>query len=133
MNRPTSVTVAAVLTFCGAMILALGSCAFFVVGVMVATGEDRREPVSVALTGVGLAGGFMLLILAGTAGWMAMNADELYEWARTISISASIATMGASIEGRWRGVLSAARRSWSWFVEYVSGHKSRGIEHHFRS
>lgn len=29
MNRPTGVTVAAVLTFSGAMILALTSCAFF--------------------------------------------------------------------------------------------------------
>jgi len=133
MNRPTGVTVAAVLTFCGALILALGSCAFFVVGVMVATGEDRREPVSVAIAGMGVAGGFLLLILAGAAGWMAMDADELYEWARTISISASIATMGARIEGRLRGLISAARRSRSWLVEYVSGHKSRGIEHHFRS
>jgi purine-cytosine permease-like protein len=129
MNRPTGVTVAAVLTFCGAMLLALGSCALFVVGVMVATGEDRREPVSVALTGMGLAGGFMLLILAGAAGWMAMNADELYEWARTISISAT----GARIEENLRGVLGAARRSRAWLVEYVSAHKSRGIEHHFRS
>ena len=132
MNRPTGVTVAAVLTFFGALILALGSCAFFVVSVMVGTGEDRIEPVSVAITGMGVAGGFMLLILAGAAGWMAMNADELYERARTISISASIATMGASIEGRLRGLISAARRSRSWLVEYVSGHKSRGIEHHFR-
>jgi purine-cytosine permease-like protein len=133
MNRPTGVKVAAVLTICGAMVLALGSCAFFVVGMMVATGEDRSEPVSVAIAGMGVAGGFMLLILAGTAGLMAMNADELYEWARTISISASIATMGARIEERLRGVVSAARRSRAWFVEYVSGHKSRGIEHHFRS
>jgi hypothetical protein len=129
MKRPTGVTVAAVLTFCGAMLLALGSCAFFVVGVMVATGEDRKEPVSVAIAGMGVAGGFLLLILAGAAGWMAMNADEVYEWLRTISIYAT----GARIEERLRGVLSAARRSRAWFVEYVSGHKSRGIEHHFRS
>src|ERR1700675_2427028 len=100
MNRPTGVTVAGVLTFWGAMLLALGSCAFFVVGVMAATGDDRSEPVSVAIAGMGVAGGFSMLILAVVAGWMAINAAELYEWARTIPVS----EMGARIEERLRGV-----------------------------
>jgi hypothetical protein len=106
MNRSTGVTVAAVLTFSGAMILALGSCAFFVVGVMVATGDERGAPVSVAITGMALGGGFMLLILAGAAGWIALNAGEVREWARTFSF----AGMAASIERGMRGVSAAVRQ-----------------------
>jgi hypothetical protein len=121
MNRPTGVTVAAVLTFSGAMVLALGSCAFFVVGVMVATGDERTAPVSVAITGMALGGGFMLLILAGAAGWVALNAGELREWARTVSLAGMAASVGpklrgmsvaiaAGVERKLRGVPAAVRR-----------------------
>ena len=105
MNRPTGVTVAAVLTFFGAMIMALGSCAFFMVGVMVATGDERGAPVSVAITGMALGGGLMLLILAGSAGWVALNAGELFEWARTVSF----AGIAASVERPLRGLSAAVR------------------------
>jgi hypothetical protein len=105
MNRLAGVTVASVLTFSGAMILALGSCAFFVVGVMIATGDERGAPVSVAITGMALGGGLMLLILAGAAGWVALNAGELREWARTVSF----AGMATSVERRLHGVSAAVR------------------------
>jgi hypothetical protein len=105
MNRPTGVTVASVLTFSGAMILATGSCAFFVVGVMVATGDERTAPVSVAITGMALGGGLMLLILAVAAGWVALNAGELREWARTVSF----AGMAAGLERSWRSAAGALR------------------------
>ena len=98
---------AAVLTFSGAMILALGSFAFFLVSVMVATGDERGEPVSVAIAGMAVAGGFSLLILAGVAGWMAMNAGELREWAGTVSVTAMV----ASVERKLRGSFVAARHS----------------------
>src|SRR5580693_5922218 len=101
MNRPSGERVAAVLTFSGAMILALGSFAFFVVSVMVATGDERGEPVSVAIAGMAIGGGFLLLILSGVAGWVAMNVGELREWARTASIS--VAAMAATVERKWRG------------------------------
>ncbi len=107
MNRPTGERVAAMLTFCGAMILALGSFAFFVVSVMVATGDERGEPVSVAIAGMAIAGGFLLLILAGVAGWVAMNIGELRERARTASIF--VAAMAASVERKWRSGSIAAR------------------------
>jgi hypothetical protein len=121
MNRPTGVTVATVLTFSGALILALGSCAFFVVGVMVATGDERTAPVSVAITGMALGGGLMLLILAGAAGWLALNAGELREWARTVSFAEMAAGMGgrlrgmsvamsAGVERGLRGVAAVLRR-----------------------
>lgn len=121
MNRPTGVTIAGVLTFSGALILALGSCVFFVVGVMVATGDESSAPVSVAITGMALAGGFMLLTLAGAAGWIALNAWELREWARTVSFAGIPASMGrrsrgmsvdvaASVERGLRGVSAGVRR-----------------------
>src|ERR1700683_4452429 len=64
MNRPTGVTVAAVLTFFGAMILALGSCAFFVVGVMAATGDEGVGPVRGAITGSARGGAAALVCFA---------------------------------------------------------------------
>lgn len=106
MNRPTGERVAAVLTFSGALILALGSCALFVVGVMVATGDERTAPVSVAIAGMGLGGGFMLLILAGVAGLLAMNIGELRGWTRSVSFAA----MAASVERGLRGVAVALRQ-----------------------
>jgi hypothetical protein len=107
MNRPSGERVAAVLTFSGAMILALGSFGFFVVSVLVATGDERGEPVSVAIAGMAIGGGFLLLILSGVAGWVAMNVGELREWARTASIS--VAAMAATVERKWRGGSIAAR------------------------
>jgi hypothetical protein len=109
MNRPTGERVAAVLTFCGAMILALGSFAFFAVSVMVATGDERGEPVSVTIARMAVAGGFLLLILAGVAGWVAMNVGELREWARTVSIS--VTAIVASVERKLRSGSIAARHS----------------------
>jgi len=124
MKRPTGETVVAVLSFSGAMILALGSCGFFVVGAMAATGDERGEPVSVAIAGMAVAAGFMLLILAGATGWVAMNVGGLRDWMQTVSIRAS----AASVEARLRGVLTAARRSS--LGEFVSSHLGRSLEHH---
>jgi hypothetical protein len=107
MNRPSGERVAAVLTFSGAVILALGSFGFFAVSVMVATGDERGEPVSVAIAGMAIGGGFLLLILSGVAGWVAMNIGELRERARTVSLAAIV----ASVEGKLHGALVAARHA----------------------
>jgi hypothetical protein len=98
-NRSTGERVAAVLTFSGAMILALGACASFVVGAMAATGDERGEPVSVAIAGMALGGGLMLLILAGAAGLVAFNTGELHEWARTVSFTESAAGLIEKLRG----------------------------------
>jgi hypothetical protein len=65
MKRPIGVTIIAILTFFGATILALGSCAFFFVAFMAMTGVDAAEPISVAIVGMAIAGGFSLLVLSG--------------------------------------------------------------------
>jgi hypothetical protein len=93
VKRPTGVTAVAVLTFFGAAILALGSFAFFFVAVMAMTGGDAGERVSIALTGMGVAGGFSLLVLTAIATSLAIGVLKLREWARI----ASIASIGAGI------------------------------------
>ena len=73
MNRPTSVTVTAVVAFSGAIMLALISFAFLLVGGMVATADDSGDAVSSAITGMAVAGGFSLLILASATGCLAIG------------------------------------------------------------
>ena len=116
MNRPIGVTVAAVLTFSGAILLALASCAFFVVGVMVVTGDEGRAPVSIAIAGMALAGAFMLLILALAAGCAAMNARELRDWARTVSLTEIVAGIRENLLSIFASI-AAVRRAW--FVDFV--------------
>jgi hypothetical protein len=81
------VRVVAVLTFFIAAVLALGSLAFFFVAVMAMTGEDAGDQVSVALAGMGVAGGFWLLVLAGIATSLTIGVLKLREWARIVSIA----------------------------------------------
>ncbi len=64
MQRSTGVTVIAVLMFAGALVLALCAVSFLTVAVMIATGSDAGEPISVAITGMGISGAFVLLIVA---------------------------------------------------------------------
>jgi predicted membrane channel-forming protein YqfA (hemolysin III family) len=84
------VTIVAILTFFGASILALGALAFFFIAVVGMTGGDGGDPASVAIAGMGVAGGFSLLVLAGVAACLAVGVLKLREWARIVSI-ASIA------------------------------------------
>lgn len=88
MKRPGGVTVVAILTLFGAAILSVSSCVFFFVAVMMMSAGDAEEPVSVALAGMGAAGGFSLLILAAVAICLAIGVLKLREWARSMSIAA---------------------------------------------
>ena len=60
---------------------------------MAMTGGDAGERVSIALTGMGFAGGFSLLVLTALATSLAIGVLKLREWARI----ASIASIGAGI------------------------------------
>jgi hypothetical protein len=91
---PTGVTIIAVLTFFGAAILALSSFAFFFVAIMVMTDGDAGEPISVAIVGMGIAGGTSLLILASVAACLALGVLALREWARIVSMASIAAGMG---------------------------------------
>lgn len=97
MKRPTGVTIIAVLTFFGSAVLALGSVAFFFIAVMGMTGRDAGDPVSVAIAGMGMAGGFSLLVLAGVAVCLTIGVLELREWARIVSIASIALGIGCTI------------------------------------
>jgi hypothetical protein len=97
VKRPTGVTIIAVLTFFGAAVLTLGSIAFFFVAIMGMTGGDAGDPVSMAIVGMGVAGGFSLLFLAGIAAFLAIGVLELHEWARIVSIASVAAAIGYTI------------------------------------
>ena len=87
MKRPTGVTIIAVANLVAAVVLALGSSAFIFVAVLALTGGDSGDPVSVSIAGMGVAGGFSLLVLAGVAGALAIGVLQLREWARIVSIA----------------------------------------------
>lgn len=97
MKRPTGVTIIAVLTSFGAAILALSSFAFFFVAIMVMTDGDAGEPISVAIVGMGIAGGTSLLIFAGVAACLALSVLELREWARIVSMASIAVGIGVTI------------------------------------
>ena len=87
MKRPAGVTIIAIATFAGAAILALGAVAFFFVALMAIGGGDGGDPVSASIAGMGVAGGFSLVVLAGVAGCLALGVLQLCEWARILAIS----------------------------------------------
>ena len=97
VRRPIGVTIIAVMTFLGAAILALGAIGFFFVAFLGMTGGDSGDPASVAIAGMGIAGGFSLLVLAGVAGCLAIGVLELREWARIISVVSIAAGIGFTI------------------------------------
>ena len=53
---------------------------------MAISGGDGGDPVSAPIAGMGVAGGFSLLVLAGVAGCLALGVLKLREWARIVSI-----------------------------------------------
>jgi hypothetical protein len=108
MNRPTSVTVAAVVAFSGAIILALISFVFLLVGGMVATGGDSGDAVSSAITGMAVAGGFSLLILASAAACLAIGLWELREWPRAALVASVVAGFEAGLRA-FRSLLNHTR------------------------
>jgi hypothetical protein len=97
VKRPIGVTVIAVVTFLAAAILALGAVGFFSVAFLGMTGGDSGDPASVAIAGMGVAGGFSLLVLAGVAGCLAIGVLELREWARIVSVASIAASIGFTI------------------------------------
>jgi hypothetical protein len=97
MKRPAGVTIIAILTFCAAVILAVGSAAFFVVAVMGITGADSGNPASLDIAGMGVAGGSSLLVLAGIAVCLAMGVLKLREWARIVSIISIAMGVGCTV------------------------------------
>jgi hypothetical protein len=97
MKRPIGVTIIAVLAFFGATTLAVGACGLFFVAFMGMTGGDAGDSASIAIAGMGVAGGFSLLVLAGVAVCLAMGVLALREWARIAAVASIAAGIGFTI------------------------------------
>jgi hypothetical protein len=100
VNRPIGITVIAVLMFLVAALLVLGSAACFFVGIMNVTGADSRDPVTMAIAGMTLAGGFSLLLLAAINITLGIGVLQLRETARRLcmaSISLGVALTLAAL------------------------------------
>ncbi len=95
MKRPTGVTLIGILIVAVAAVLTLGCLASFFIAIMAITGGSS-DPVSAAITGMAIGGGFSLTILAAAAGAVAIAVFRLQEWAWSASI-ASIGLGAASV------------------------------------
>jgi hypothetical protein len=58
---------------------------------------DAGDPVSVAIAGMGVAGGLSLLVFAGVASYLTLGVLKLREWARVGSIASIVAGIGFTI------------------------------------
>ena len=97
MKRPTGVTLIAVLMFIGAAGLVLGASLFIFVAIIGLTGGDPADPSSVAIAGMGIAGGYSLLVLAGVTVYLAIGMLKLREWARIAAIASTGACVACTI------------------------------------
>jgi hypothetical protein len=61
------------------------------------TGGDGGDSASIAIAGMGVAGGFSLLVLAGVAVCLAMGVLALREWARIAAVASIAAGIGFTI------------------------------------
>lgn len=109
MKRPTNVAIITFLMFAGGIVLAAAAVSLLMVGAIIATAADGGEPMSVAITGMTAAGGFLSLILALIFACLGMAIPDFYDWARTASTSA----MFAGLERSSRSILRSANRFWA--------------------
>lgn len=109
MNRPISITVVEVVAFCGATLLALTAFAFLFVGGIVVTGGVIGDPVSAAITGMAIAGGFSLLIVSSAVACVAIGMRELHEWPRAAEVASAV----AGLRSRWHSLVSWVSHTWT--------------------
>src|ERR1700735_973226 len=96
MKRPTGLTVIGVLMVAVAALLSFACLAFFFIGVMMVTGGISSDPASDAITGMAIAGGFSLLILAAVAACLAIGVFEMREWAWSVSVVSTCVGLGVT-------------------------------------
>ena len=85
MERPTGVTILAVLMIIGAVFLFLGALAFLFMGAAMHT-RAMSSGMSMIFAGLGAAGGVILLILAILYVVVAVGMIKLQNWARIVTI-----------------------------------------------
>jgi hypothetical protein len=109
VERPTNVAIITFLMFAGGIVLAAAAVSLLIVGAIIATAGDGGEPISVAITGMTVAAGFVSLILAFILACLGMAVPDFHDWARPASTSAIF----AGLEPNSRSILSSANRFWA--------------------
>ena len=109
MERPTNVAIITFLIFAGGIVLAAVAVSLLIVGAIIAAAGDGGEPMSVAITGMTVAAGFVSLILAFIFACLGMAMPDFHDWARAASTSAIF----AGLERSSRSILSSANRFWA--------------------
>lgn len=97
MKCPTGLTVIGVFTVAVTALLALGCAVSFFIAVMGLTEQLSGDPVSSAIVGMAVGGGFSLLILALGAAALANGIFKLHEWAWSVSIASIAVGMGFTL------------------------------------
>jgi hypothetical protein len=109
MKRPTNLEIVTFVMFGGAAVFALGAGSLLIVGLIIAAAGDGGEPISVAITGMTVAAGFVSLFLAFIFACLGIGMPGLHDWAQAASASA----LAEDLKRSSRGVLGAANRVWS--------------------
>ena len=109
MKRLANLTIITCLMYVGAAVLAVGAASFVALGVMIAMAADAGEPLSVAITGMAMSAGFVLLVLACIAACLGTGMPDFHDWAQTASASAILADLAESS----RSFLNSANRFWA--------------------
>lgn len=109
MKRPTNLQIITFVMFSGAAVFALGAASLLTVGLIIAAAGDGGEPVSVAITGMTVATGFVSLALAFIFACLGMGMPDFRDWAQTVSASA----IAEDLERSSHSVLGAANHVWS--------------------
>lgn len=88
MNRPTGVTIVAILHFIGACFLALAAIAIMLGGGMIAAmlGPQSNPGLAAGLASMGVAIGVFCLLLAAGVAFIGYGNWTLKPWARTLTI-----------------------------------------------
>jgi hypothetical protein len=109
VKRPTNLEIITFVMFGGAAVFALGAASLLIVGLIIAAAGDGGEPVSVAITGMTVAAGFVSLVLAFIFACLGMGMPDFCDWAQTVSAAA----IAEGLERSSGSVLGATNHVWA--------------------
>jgi hypothetical protein len=121
VKRPTNLEIITFLMFGGAAVFALGAASLLILGLIIAAAGDGGEPVSVAITGMTVAAGFVSLVLAFIFACLGVGMPDFRDWAQTVSAS----PIAEDLERSSRSVLGAANHVWA--AAFPPGNKNRKL------
>src|SRR5208282_4618023 len=83
------------------------------VGMMIGTGSEGGEPVSMTLTAMAVSGSFGLLFLAGLVGCVAMGMQDFRDWASNGSFDSVTAGVAQKLREAATSISTGASHFWA--------------------